>query len=224
MQKGLAVMKCNVAIGWMHEYLDDDLPREDKIKLNEHLLACPECRKRFDELKRTEAFVHATLSDSADIMYNANTGHAETASAALTNRIIQQLPAKKRKPAWSRFVRNHPAVTVAVIFSLIMMTSFLAMWEEDSELIVRGTDLQNVVIAGNTVTVPAGIRINGDLTVENGTAEIHGEVKGNLTVIDGSLQLASTAKIIGENREINQALDWLWYKMTKTVSGLAYGE
>ncbi|GGG07474.1 zf-HC2 domain-containing protein [Paenibacillus abyssi] len=215
-------MECKVAILWMHEYLDDDLPRDDVIQLKEHLLSCPECRMRFEQLKRTEAFAQAAITERITIPVAASAGRSAVSSASLTNRIMQKLPQQRRKQGWMRFVRNHPAVTVAAVFVFVMMTSFLAMWGQSSELIVSGSDLQHVVIDGDTVIVPAGVQVNGDLTVENGRADIRGEVQGNLTVIDGSLQLASTAKIVGENREINQALDWLWFKVTKTVSGLAY--
>ena len=103
-----------------------------------------------------------------------------------------------------------------------MFSSFLAMWQQDSQLAVRGSDLAQVVIEGDTVTVPAGAHINGDLTVENGKANVLGEVDGDVTVISGSLYEASTAHISGEVKKIDQALDWFWYKVTTSISSLAY--
>ncbi|RXZ81405.1 anti-sigma factor [Paenibacillaceae bacterium] len=210
-------MKCNVAIKFMHEYLDDDLPREDVVTLKEHMLGCPECRMRFEQLKSTEAFVHAAMVDKISCI--AVVKPEESHSALLTNRIMQGLPSKGRTRGWS-WIRKHPASTVAAVFLVVMLTSFFSMWNHEKELVIRGTDLQQLVIEGDKVTVPEGVQIHGNLTVENGTANVHGEVLGNLTVIDGSLNLASTARIIGENREINQALDWLWFKITQTVSEL----
>ncbi|MNF18525.1 Anti-sigma-W factor RsiW [compost metagenome] len=58
--------------------------------------------------------------------------------------------------------------------------------------------------------------------MENGKAQIYGEVDGNLTVIDGSLYQASTAKISGDVKSIDQALDWIWYKITNTFTEVAY--
>ena len=69
--------------------------------------------------------------------------------------------------------------------------------------------------------MPEGATVDGDLVVENGEAVVNGEIRGNLTVIDGSVNMASTAKVIGEAREINQALDWIWYKLRSTVIDLA---
>jgi len=224
LQKGLAAMECNVAIVMMHDYLDDELPREDKIKLKEHMNICPSCAKRFEQLQRTEAFTHTAMICGLSESRLDGKGRSEQAVAALTSRIMQQLPERKRTYSWVQWVHRHPAITAAAVFLLVMMTSFFAMWDQGTELIVRGAgeDLQRIIIEGDTVIVPPGVQISGDLTIENGTADIQGEVKGNLTVIDGSLKLASTAKIVGENREINQALDWLWYKVSKTVSGLTY--
>lgn len=94
------------------------------------------------------------------------------------------------------------------------------MNEDSPELVVQGTDLDAVIIEGNKVTVPEGAVVKGDLTVKNGVTEVYGEIKGNLTVIDGSMNLASTAKIIGQERTINQVLEWLWYKVSSTVNEL----
>ncbi|WP_028558978.1 zf-HC2 domain-containing protein [Paenibacillus pinihumi] len=218
-------MECNVAIVMMHDYLDDELPREDKIKLKEHMKICPSCQQRFDQLQRTEAFTHSAMISGLSESRMESSWRSEQAVSALTSSIMQQMPlVRRRKHGFVDWVRRHPGLTAAAVFLFVMLTSFFAMWDQGTELIVKGAgeDLQRIIIDGDTVIVPRGVQIHGDLTIENGTADIQGEVMGNLTVIDGSLKMASTAKIVGENREINQALDWLWYKVSKTVSGLAY--
>ncbi|GJM74590.1 hypothetical protein HMSSN036_68060 [Paenibacillus macerans] len=60
------------------------------------------------------------------------------------------------------------------------------------------------------------------MTIENGKAEIYGEVEGNLTVIDGTFYQASTAHISGQVKEIDRALDWIWYRITNTFTEVAY--
>ncbi|UUZ82092.1 polymer-forming cytoskeletal protein [Paenibacillus sp. P26] len=92
------------------------------------------------------------------------------------------------------------------------------MWDEDQDLLVKGQDLQSVVIQGHTVLVPEGKTVAGDLTVEKGQVQVDGEVKGNVTVIDGSVNMASTAKISGQVKQIDEAFSWLWYKMNIWVS------
>jgi len=210
-------MDCTTAVVWMHDYLDNDLSRQESVKLKEHLLACRECRERFRLLEQAEAYAASVMHDglardAAETGYDAD---------ALRARIMSGLPAQRRRGAWTRWVRNHPAVSVAALFAIVMVSSFVTMWEQDSELVVRGSDLAHVVIEGNTVIVPEGTEYDGDLTVENGTTVVNGQVNGNLTVIDGSLNMASTAKIIGQERTINQALGWIWYKVTETVNDIA---
>lgn len=208
-------MNCNVAIVWMHDYLDGELPVDDTVTLKSHLLSCPACRSRFEQLQKTDAAAFHTLE-----AIKPASDYDKKASELLTQRIMQQLPKKQNKR--NRIVRliyRYPGVTAAAVFVLVMLGSFLTMWEEDTKLIVSGEDLQQVIIEGNTVIVPEGAHLAGNLTVENGIADVKGEVDGDVTVIDGSLNLASTGHIAGQSRTIDQALDWFWYKVTQTFSG-----
>jgi len=207
-------MNCNVAIVWMHDYLDGELPPQDIRELKTHLLACPDCRARFGELERTESLLTTAMRSPNPI--------TTSQSAALNERIIAVLPKQRKKTAWFRWVRNHPAVSVAAVFCFVMLSSFLSMWHQDGQLVVKGEDLEHVIIEGNKVTVPAGTKVNGSLTIENGTADVQGDVEGNVTVIDGKLQLASTAHIAGSSRTIDRALDWFWYKVTETVTDMTH--
>ncbi|MDQ0113657.1 anti-sigma factor family protein [Paenibacillus harenae] len=211
-------MNCNVAIIWMHDYLDGELPREDITELKKHLLSCPACRNRFELLENTESAAFRSLSAASP-----QSGYDKQASEQLTNKIMQQLPMKKVKTqnGFVRFIYRYPGVTAAAAFLLVMLGSFFTLWEEDTKLVVAGEDLQYVIIEGNTVIVPEGAHLTGDLTVENGRAEVLGEVDGNVTVIDGTLNLASTGHIAGQSRTIDQALDWFWFKVTQTFGGLA---
>ena len=201
-------MNCNVAVASIHEYLDGDLPREEVSRLQQHLQSCPSCSSRLDTLEKTNALLQALP--------------AEAPPSYLTDRIMKSLPKTRRPAAWTSWVRRHPAVSAAAIFMVVMLSSFVAMWNQDKELSVSG-DLDHVIIEGNKVIVPAGQHVEGDLTVVNGIAEIDGEVSGDLTVIDGSYTLASTAHIAGEIKEIDRAVDWIWYKVSSWFGTLAYG-
>ncbi|EFM11443.1 putative transmembrane anti-sigma factor [Paenibacillus curdlanolyticus YK9] len=206
-------MNCNVATVWMHDYLDGELPQQDVRELKAHLLECPSCRMKFEQLDRTESLLSSAMHARGSI--------EPEQSARLNERIMAALPKRRRQSPWISWVRNHPAATVAALFLFVMLSSFLSMWHQGGELIVRGQDLQSVVIQGDKVIVPAGTKVHGDLTIENGIAEVQGDVDGNVTVIDGSLQLASTAHIAGSSRTIDRALDWFWYKVTETVTDIA---
>ena len=75
------------------------------------------------------------------------------------------------------------------------------------------TKQENVIIEGETVIIPKGQVVKGDLVVKNGNVQIDGELDGDLTIINGSKYMASTAVITGKTEEINQAFDWLWFKI-----------
>jgi cytoskeletal protein CcmA (bactofilin family) len=96
------------------------------------------------------------------------------------------------------------------------------MWNQGGELMVKGTDLQDVIIQGDTVIVPEGHTVNGNLIVQSGKLQVQGDVKGNLVVIDGSLNLASTAHISGQITQVDAALSWVWYKLGELLTHFSW--
>ncbi|AHV99172.1 MULTISPECIES: zf-HC2 domain-containing protein [Paenibacillus] len=203
-------MECKLAVSMMHDYLDDDLPEQQQRDLKEHLLSCPECRAQFKELEQTDMLLFSLMHQSP------------VASDELVGRIMGALPPSKKERRVITWIRRHPALTAASVFLLVMLMSSVTFLKQDGQLVVKGSDLDQVVIQGNTVIVPSGKRVSGDLTVENGKTQVYGEVNGNVTVIDGSLYQASTAHISGQVKSIDQALSWIWYKVTNMFSDVAY--
>jgi len=203
-------MKCNVAVMYMHDYLDGELAREDIFLLRRHMNECPSCNSRYEALERTDALVKATP--------------IEKAPEDLGDRILKAMPSPKRPVAWTSWVRRHPAVSAAALFLVVMLSSFVSMWNQSEELSVSGPDLEHVIIEGKKVIVPEGQKVSGDLTVVNGDVQVLGDLDGNLTVIDGHLTpLASTAHIAGQIKTIDRAVDWFWYKVSSFFGTLAYG-
>jgi hypothetical protein len=140
------------------------------------------------------------------------------AASDLTDRIMASLPEQqKRSNSWLQWIKRHPAVSVASMFLFVMLSSSLSLWNLDTEMVVKGASLEQVVIKGNTVYLPAGHTINGNLMVKRGKIQVDGNVKGNLVVIDGSYNLASTAHISGKIKQIDQAIDWLWFEVNEYV-------
>ncbi|HBS44840.1 MAG TPA: anti-sigma factor [Paenibacillus sp.] len=203
-------MECKLAVSMMHDYLDDDLPDQQQRELKEHLLSCPDCRAKFKELEQTDMLMFSLMHQNP------------VASDDLVSRIMSSLPKAKKENAFVTWIKRHPALTAASLFLVVMLMSSVTFWSPDRQLVVRGTDLDQVVIKGDTVIVPSGKIITGDLTIENGKAQVYGEVNGNVTVIDGSLYQASTAHISGQVKSIDQAVSWLWYKVTNMFSEVAY--
>lgn len=203
-------MECKLAVSMMHDYLDDDLPDQQQRELKEHLLSCPDCRQKFKELEQTDMLMFSLMH------------HNPVASDDLVSRIMESLPKSKKEGRFITWIKRHPALTAASLFLVVMLMSTVTFWSPDRQLVVRGVDLDQVIIQGDTVIVPSGKIITGDLTIENGKAQVYGEVNGNVTVIDGSLYQASTAHISGQVKSIDQAVSWLWYKVTNMFSEVAY--
>lgn len=201
-------MNCKEALPLIHEYLDGDLNGSDSQRLKEHLISCQACHALFRQLEKTDAMVRmlppVRVSDT------------------LTAQIMSGLPPVKKRNSWMDFIRKHPAVSVAVVFATVMFGSFMSMWNDDTNLMVKGSNLQDVVIEGNTVTVPQGHTVKGDLVVQRGKLKVEGDVTGNLIVIDGSLNLASTAHISGHVTQVDEALGWVWYKLGEFVGMLSH--
>jgi anti-sigma factor RsiW len=196
-------MNCKEALPWMHEYLDGDLTGTPLTELKKHLLSCTDCSGRFKQMQNAEAMVRSLP-------------HL-TAAPDLTDRIMAALPKPQKRNTWLQWIQRHPAVAVASMFLFVMLSASLSLWNQDKEMVVKGASLEQVVIKGNTVYVPAGHTVNGNLMVKRGKIQIDGEVKGNLVVIDGSYNLASTAHISGKIKQVDQALDWLWFEVNEYV-------
>ncbi|MBT2291472.1 zf-HC2 domain-containing protein [Paenibacillus albidus] len=203
-------MECKLAVSMMHDYLDDDLPKPQQRELKEHLLSCTDCRLKFKELEQTDMLMFSLMHQNP------------IASEDLVERIMNSIPKPKKERRFITWIKKHPALTAASVFFVVMLMSSVTFWNQERQLVVRGTDLDQVVIKGDTVIVPSGKVISGNLTVENGETQVFGEVNGNVTVIDGSLYQASTAHISGQVQSIDQAVSWLWYKVTNMFSDVAY--
>ncbi|RTE11436.1 zf-HC2 domain-containing protein [Paenibacillus whitsoniae] len=199
-------MNCKEALPLIHEYLDGDLRGAESIQLKEHLLACRACHETFKQLEKTDALVRMLPSTKAP--------------SGLTAQIMSGLPPEKSRNSWMNWVRRHPAASVAAVFAVVMFGSYVSMWNNDAGLMVQGTNLQEIVIQGDTVIVPKGHTVNGDLVVKRGNLQVEGDVTGNLVVIDGSLNLASTAHISGQVKQVDEALGWVWYKIGEFVNEL----
>ncbi|RKN78308.1 zf-HC2 domain-containing protein [Paenibacillus ginsengarvi] len=196
-------MNCKEAILLMHDYLDGDLTGPEAAELKKHLIGCASCQERYTKLEKTGAALMASMKP------------VHVPSHLTTASIMQKLPAPAKRTVWMRWPRRHPAATVAALFCIVMLGSFMSMWNEDTQLVVHGSNLEQVVIKGNTVVVPEGQTYQGNLIVENGKIEVNGKIDGNLIVIDGNYALASTAQISGDITSVNQAAEWVWYKLNQ---------
>lgn len=193
----------------MHKYLDGDLKKDEEVKLRAHLETCDTCQNHFHELSRTITLIQSTEQLEVPINFSEN--------------VMRNLPTEKGHVKFVRWFKKHPAITVAAIFFLFMFGGVFSMWEKDGELVVSKRD--NLVIQGDTVIVPEGVTVVGDLFVKNGNLQIDGEIDGNVTLINGKLivnsdglddedeLLVASAGVNGELNHIDEMMEWVWYKL-----------
>ncbi|MFZ3590287.1 anti-sigma factor family protein [Bacillus sp. DJP31] len=195
-------MKCDPKyIEYMHNFLDEDLILDQEKELRTHLQHCSDCQKHFHELKKTIALVQSTSHIHSPFDFTA--------------KVMQRLPQEKKVVKVKRWLKIHPLLTAAAVFFILMLGSITTMWNEDQQLAV--SKQSNLLIEENTVIVPEGTIVDGDLVVRNGDIKIEGEVRGDLTLINGDKYLASAGAVTGEIHEIDQMFEWIWYHLKKGI-------
>ena len=183
-------------VDYMHEYLDGDISRDHEHELKKHLQACEPCRYHMHELSDTIAFVKS----AAHI----------TAPPHLEDQIMNSLPKRTNTVSIQKWFRRHPVLVAAALFCILMSAALVGSFGSNTQFSV--SEQANVIVDGKTVIVPEGQTVKGDIVVRNGDIRIDGEVDGNVTVINGKY-MASTSVVTGEIAEIDQAFEWLWFKM-----------
>ncbi|TSI06247.1 anti-sigma factor [Lysinibacillus sp. BW-2-10] len=182
-------------VDYMHEYLDGDISRDHEQQLKKHLQMCPDCREHMHQLSDTIAFVKS----AAQI----------TAPPHFEEQVMKRLPKAKNRVGVQKWFRRHPILAAVAVFCLFMSATMLSSYQNDEFSV---TKQPNLVVDGQTVIVPAGEVVKGDIVVKNGDLVVEGEVDGNITVINGQY-MASTAVVTGQIEEIDEMFEWLWYEM-----------
>ncbi|KHE71300.1 anti-sigma factor [Halobacillus sp. BBL2006] len=210
-------MKCNKeAVALMHKYMDGDLNKEEERRLRDHLQACPSCQSHFHELKKTTTLIKNTGPVSAPENFTAN--------------VMANLPKQKKKKNYARLFQKHPILTAAAVFFILMFSSVMTAWNQDHQVTV--SKQENLEIRDNTVIVPEGVTVNGDLVVRNGDLKIEGKIDGDVTIINGDildedsqninqgLDSSSLQAYTGELTEVNQVFEWMWYHTKNVVTDI----
>jgi hypothetical protein len=90
----------------------------------------------------------------------------------------------------------------------MMSAALFTSFNEDQQFAF--TKQPNLQVEGETVIVPEGMVVDGDLTIRNGDLRVEGELNGDVTIVNGQY-MASSGVITGEIEEIDQIFEWLWY-------------
>ncbi|MEN1967976.1 zf-HC2 domain-containing protein [Lentibacillus sp. N15] len=194
------------AIKLMHKYFDGDLRKTEEVWLLHHLENCHSCQRHFHELKRTITWIQSSEPIEAPHDF--------------TKRVMEKLPQEKKHVGYKRWLKAHPIITAAALFIVVLFGGLVSAWNHDNQLVVSKQD--NLIIDGDTVIVPEGVTVSGDLLVKNGDLRIDGTIDGDVTLINGKLinenigeddLVATVGGVHGEFKQVNQVFDWIWYKL-----------
>lgn len=195
----------------MHSYLDGDFTKDEEDRLRKHLERCSDCQRHFHELNRT-----VTLLELKDTM---------EAPTNFTARVMQQLPKEKKHVKYTRWLKSHPIMTAAAVFVLLFIGTIFSAWTEENKLVVSKED--NLIIKGDTVIVPEGVTVSGDLIVKNGKLIIEGIVHGDVTLINSVLVgmddkglMAIAGEVHGEMKSVDRMFEWIWYNIQETIDNV----
>ncbi|RKQ13247.1 anti-sigma factor [Oceanobacillus bengalensis] len=204
----------NKMIELMHRHLDGDLKKEEEVILRTHLEECVSCQHHFHDLKRTISLLKSVETIEAPINFTEN--------------VMAKLGAEKKHFKYKRWFKTHPLITAAAIFFIFMLSGAFVQFEGQSELVV--SKQENLIVKGDTVIVPEGVTVEGDLLVKNGNLIIDGTVDGNVTIVNGELidddplegegLMASVGEINGELNTVNKMFEWLWFQAKSLFKGV----
>lgn len=197
-KKGVTDMNCSEAITVMHEHFDGEADAAAASALKTHLQTCPSCRQLFKQMEKTEAMLRVPVRSPPPV--------------GLTASIMSALPQPAKRSRWGRLLKKHPIAVIACALFVMLLAQYTSRAYSDREMVVEGA-LDQLIISGDTLVVPEGVTVHGNLKVKRGKLQINGKVEGNVTVINGSYNLASTAYISGKVTLIDATVDWLWYRI-----------
>jgi anti-sigma factor RsiW len=199
-------MPCQDYKKWIDDYLDGELSQDQVIELNQHLDQCEACHQHLHELEKTVLLLKSQAHVKAP-------GH-------FVGSVMQSLPKASLVEKMKRWMKGHPLLVAASLFILLMAGSIMTIWSEgQDQFYVSAPNLDQLIVdlERNTVIVPDGETIKGNLVVRNGNVEVRGEVTGDVIVTEGHIYLASTAHIVGQVEEIDQFMSWAWYHIQRWI-------
>ena len=135
-------------IDYMHDYLDGDISREHEQELKQHLHTCNDCKQLMQELSETIAFVKSASHITAPPSFEVSGSFTKT----------------KSRVGIQKWIRRHPFFVAAAVFCLFMSATLLGSFMDDQHFSV--TKQPNLVVDGQTVIVPEGEVVKGDIVVK----------------------------------------------------------
>ena len=193
-------MACSNPINQLiNKVLDQETTEQEYHDFEEHILACKDCRERFEQLRETEQLLRSIKKVEVPDYF--------------TEKVMQQIVRSKKESRLIIWLKKHPFGTAAALFIVLMAGYIFSLWEQTPfHAEVQGSG-EIAYEDHQTVIVPKGEVIKGDLIVQNGKVKIEGKVDGDVILIHSDSLLASAGHVTGDIKEVNQILEWIWYHL-----------
>ncbi|WP_077614907.1 zf-HC2 domain-containing protein [Caenibacillus caldisaponilyticus] len=194
----------------IEKVIDGEATAAERHELEAHMKTCADCRRHFHELEEVISALQS--AEPAAPPPNFTEG---------VMRRIERPHGREASPLL-RWLKRHPIATAAAFFIVLMTGYILSLWEQAPfQAVVNGSG--DIKYENNrTVVVPKGEVIKGDLIVQNGKVKIEGKVQGNVVLINSRHLMASAGEVTGDIKEINQVLEWLWYRVKQTFAHIFF--
>ncbi|SEQ34809.1 hypothetical protein [Piscibacillus halophilus] len=191
----------------LHRLLNSELTHDEENCLKHHLMECKECQTHYQELKK----VDHQLLEIEDVQIPND----------LKQNILNQLPKDSKTKKFSKSVKEHPLISAAVVFFIMLFASTLSSFHSNQQMSL--SKHEDVITEGDRVIIPKSAIIEGDFIVRNAEVVLEGKVKGNLTLVNSQIvdshnhhdmQVASWSHHVdGKVVEIDQYFAWMYHKV-----------
>ena len=197
----MRVMACsNPIYSLINKVIDHEATEQEYHEMEEHILVCEDCRERFEQLRETDLMLSNMKKANVPDYFTEKVMQRITRTSKMESRIL-------------KWFKKHPLGTAASLFVILMAGYIFSLWEQAPfRAEVQGSG-RVAYEDHDTVVVPKGETIKGNLVVQNGKVKIEGKVDGNVILINSDSLLASAGHVTGDIEEVNQILDWIWYHL-----------
>ncbi|WP_054754658.1 polymer-forming cytoskeletal protein [Piscibacillus salipiscarius] len=133
---------------------------------------------------------------------------------------MSRLPEDTKTKKFSKTIKEHPLISAAVVFFIMVFTSTVSSFHSNQQLSL--SKHEGVITEGDRVIIPEDQIIEGDFIVRNAEVVLMGKIKGNLTLVNSQIvessnnhnyQVANISHHVeGKVVEIDQYFAWMYHR------------
>ncbi len=178
------LMECREARRLMHAQLDNDTNPLEEQALERHVSTCAACAE-------TQRALQSTV-DCLSLLARARAPHDFTA------KVMSQVQPTGRKRAGQHWTR---LLATAAMLAILVGSPIYYTWITAFPQVILDDPSARITLQGGQAKIAAGQVISGDITIYKAHLIIAGEVRGNVQVIAGSVQIEDGGQVHGSVTE-----------------------